>query len=162
MAQEKQARRTSPPTPADQGLSAFVNIDRDTAARLAITPGGGRRRALFGLRPADHLDHLHRDQPVPGDPGIAAQRRHARRAWRGVQLQSTGGSTPLSAVATIKEQTAPLQVRHVAQFPAATVGFDTGPGVSLGAAVSDIRKVADKVGQPAGITHDLPGRGRRL
>jgi multidrug efflux pump len=40
----------------------------------------------------------------------------------------------------------------VAQFPAATVGFDPGPGVSLGAAVSDIRKAADKLGKPNGIT----------
>ena len=47
--------------------------------------------------------------------------------------------TPLSAVARIVERRAPLQITHVAQYPATTVGFDTAPGVSLGTAVDAIR-----------------------
>ena len=33
----------------------------------------------------------------------------------------------------------PLQITHVAQYPATTIGFDTAPGVSLGTAVDSIR-----------------------
>ena len=64
----------------DQGLSAYVDIDRDTAARFGITAGDGRRRALRRLRPAHHLDHLHPVEPVPGDPrGRSRRCRHSLR-----------------------------------------------------------------------------------
>jgi multidrug efflux pump len=64
---------------------------------------------------------------------------------------SSGQPTPLSAIATIREVQAPLQVTHVAQFPAATIGFDTAPGVSLGAAVDAIRAEAKAAGLPASV-----------
>jgi multidrug efflux pump len=140
----------------DQGLSAFVDIDRDTAARLAITPAAiddalysayGQRIISTIFTATNQYRVILESQPADATPqGLA-----------GVQLQSSGGSTPLSAVATIKERNAPLAVRHVAQFPAASVGFDTAPGVSLGSAVADIRKVADRIGKPTGITLTFVG-----
>ena len=135
----------------DKGLSAYVDLDRDTAARLGITPASvdDSLYSAFGQRIVSNIfteTNQYRvileARPTDATP----------QGLSGVQLQSTGGSTPLSAVATIKEQTAPLQVHHVAQFPAATVGFDTGKGASLGASVAQIRKTADKIGKPAGIT----------
>ena len=136
---------------ADLGLSAFVDIDRDTAARLSITPAAvddalysafGQRIISTIFTETNQYRVILEARPSEATPAGLA----------GVQLQSTGGSTPLAAVATIKEQHAPLEVRHVAQFPAATVGFDTSGSVSLGSAVSEIRKVADKAAKPAGIT----------
>jgi len=141
---------------ADQGLSAFVDIDRDTAARLAITPAAvddalysafGQRIVSTIFTETNQYRVILESRPSDATPQALGE----------VQLQSTGGSTPLAAVASIKEQTAPLQVRHVAQFPAATVGFDTGPGVSLGAAVDRIRKVAEKAGAPNGVTMTFLG-----
>ncbi|MFI4964062.1 MAG: efflux RND transporter permease subunit [Caulobacterales bacterium] len=136
---------------ADRGLSAYVDIDRDTAARLSITPAAvddalysafGQRIISTIFTETNQYRVILEAQPSEATPaGLAA-----------VQLQATGGATPLASVATIKEQSAPLEVRHVAQFPAATVGFDTGQGTSLGGAVTEIRKVADKVGKPAGVT----------
>src|SRR5581483_4283369 len=128
----------------DQGLSAYVDIDRDTAARLAITPAAiddalysayGQRIISTIFTPTNQYRVILESQPQDATPqGLA-----------GVQLQSTGGSTPLAAVATIREQNGPLAVRHVAQFPAASVGFDTAPGVSLGTAVATIKSVADRI-----------------
>jgi multidrug efflux pump len=46
---------------------------------------------------------------------------------------------------------APLQVTHVAQFPAATVGFDTARGTSLGSAVDAVRRAAKDIGMPASV-----------
>ncbi|HEY0823835.1 MAG TPA: efflux RND transporter permease subunit, partial [Ramlibacter sp.] len=65
---------------------------------------------------------------------------------------SSGGPTPLSAVARITERRAPLQVTHVAQYPAATIGFDTAPGVALGSAVDTIRGVLDEMQLPATVS----------
>jgi multidrug efflux pump len=141
---------------ADRGLSAFVNVDRDTAARLSITPAAvddalysayGQRIISTIFTETNQYRVILESRPSDATPAGLAE----------VQLQSTGGSTPLSAIASIKEQTAPLAVRHVAQFPAATVGFDTASGVSLGGAVSEIRKVASHVGQPAGVTMTFLG-----
>ena len=55
------------------GLAAYIDIDRDTAARLGVTASADRRRALQRLRPAHRLDDLHRDQPVPRHPRGAAR-----------------------------------------------------------------------------------------
>jgi multidrug efflux pump len=141
---------------ADLGLSAFVNIDRDTAARLAITPAAvddalysafGQRIISTIFTETNQYRVILESRPSDATPQGLAD----------VQLQSTGGSTPLAAVATIKETTAPLQVRHVAQFPAATIGFDANNGVSLGGAVAEIRKVADHIGKPAGLTMTFLG-----
>ena len=55
------------------------------------------------------------------------------------------------------EQPAPLQVTRVAQYPAATVGFDLAPGVSLGAAVRAIKAAAQAEGLPQGITLRMTG-----
>jgi len=155
LAQEKRLANVTTDA-GDRGLSAFVDIDRDTAARLAITPAAiddalysayGQRIISTIFTATNQYRVILESRPADATPqGLA-----------GVQLQSTGGSTPLSAIATIKEQSAPLQVRHVAQFPAATVGFDTAPGHSLGAAVADIRKVADRIGKPNGISMTFLG-----
>jgi len=150
MAGEKQLANVTTDA-GDQGLSAFVDIDRDTAARLAITPAAiddalysayGQRIISTIFTATNQYRVILESQASDATPKGLAE----------VQLQSTGGSTPLSAVATIKEQSAPLQVRHVAQFPAAAVGFDTAPGSSLGAAVSAIKKAADKADKPNGIS----------
>ena len=46
------------------GLQAKISIDRDTAARLGVTAGGDRQRALRRLRAAPGLNHLPPAQPV--------------------------------------------------------------------------------------------------
>ena len=135
----------------DMGLAAFVDIDRDTAARLSITPSSidDALYSAFGQRIISTIFTETNQYRVileakPDDATL--------QGLGGVQLQAQGGPTPLNAVATIREREAPLQIRHVAQFPAATVGFDTQPGVSLGAAVDDIRAAAKAIGQPSGVS----------
>ena len=63
----------------------------------------------------------------------------------------------MSAFATINIQTAPLQVTHVGQFPAANISFDAAPGVSLGAAVSAIKSAEKAVGVPDTVTTTFLG-----
>jgi multidrug efflux pump len=67
-------------------------------------------------------------------------------------LTSGGEATPLSAFATIREVQSPLQVTHVAQYPATTVGFDTAGGASLGTAVDSIRQAARDIALPSSVT----------
>jgi multidrug efflux pump len=75
-----------------------------------------------------------------------------------LNLKTGGGApAPLSAFSTIKEQTAPLQVTHVAQFPATTIGFDTAPGVSLGKAVSQIKQAMVDIDMPVSVSSTFLG-----
>jgi len=75
-----------------------------------------------------------------------------------VQLKTASGDpTPLSAVAKITERRAPLQITHVAQYPATTLGFDTADGVSLGNAVQAIREAAKEIKLPASVTMTFLG-----
>ena len=141
-----------------QGRAAFVQVDRDNAARLGITASSiddalynafGQRIVSTIFTETNHYRVI-----------LEAQRDDAAslHALMNLPLRTAGGGTaPLSSIAAIMEQPAPLQVTRVAQYPAATVGFDLAPGVSLGAAVRAIKAAAQAEGLPQGITLRMTG-----
>ena len=136
----------------------FVDVDRDTAARLGVSTAtvDDILYSAFGQRIVSTIFTETNQYRVilEANPGFATT------ADMVGQLRiptSSGQSTPLSAIATVREQDAPLQVTHVAQFPAATVSFDTAPGVSLGAAVRAVRGAARDVGMPPSVTMTFLG-----
>ena len=51
------------------------------------------------------------------------------RARASISGTRSCGTENCTSIGSICEQLAPLQITHVAQYPAATVGFDTAPGV---------------------------------
>ena len=112
-----------------QGLAAFIDIDRDTAARLGVTASAIDDAPLQRLRPAHRLDHLHRDQPVPRHPRGAAAACTAlpKRSASSYLRTASGEPAPLAAIATITERRAPLQITHVAQYPALDHRLRRGP-----------------------------------
>ncbi|MFM9901203.1 MAG: efflux RND transporter permease subunit [Polaromonas sp.] len=133
--------------------SAYINVDRDTAARLGITTSSidDALYSAFGQRIVSTIFTETNQYRVileaqPGQVTTAA-------SLGNLPLKTgAGGTTPLSALATITERPAPLQITHVAQFPATTLGFDTAPGKSLGAAVDDIKQAAKDIGLPSSVT----------
>jgi multidrug efflux pump len=64
---------------------------------------------------------------------------------------------PLSAIARVIEQSAPLQVNHLGQFPATTVSFNLAPNASLGAAVTAIRQAEQEIGLPISVMTSFQG-----
>jgi len=140
-----------------QGLAAYVDIDRDTAARLNITASTVDEAlySAFGQRIVSTIFNETNQYRVilEADPTLVSQPADLGR----LHLPTGSTPTPLSAIATVQAREAPLQVNHVAQFPAATVGFDTAPGVSLGAAVSQIRKAASEIGLPSSVSISFLG-----
>jgi multidrug efflux pump len=135
-----------------QGVSAFVDIDRDTASRLSVTASAvdDALYSAFGQRIVSTIFTETNQYRVI----LEAQTDHIRstEALGNLQLKTgSGAATPLSAIATVREQPSPLQITHVAQYPAATVGFDTAPGVSLGRAVDAVRQAAKEIGVPASV-----------
>ncbi|HTX47817.1 MAG TPA: efflux RND transporter permease subunit [Caulobacteraceae bacterium] len=142
----------------DQGLSAFVSIDRDNAARLAITPStvDDALYDAFGQRIISTI-FTETDQYrviLEADPNQINTPQGLANLYLGA---GNGAPTPLGAVSQVQEQTAPLQINHVAQFPAANVSFDTAPGVSLGDAVDAIKAAEAGIKAPAVVTTTFLG-----
>ena len=136
-----------------QGLAASVDVDRDTASRLGITASAvdDALYSAFGQRIVSTIftDTNQYRVILEAKPGFATT---AADVGKLNLISSSGRPTPLSAIADISEQRAPLQITHVGQYPASTLNFDTAPGVALGDAVDAIRKAARDIGLPSTIT----------
>jgi multidrug efflux pump len=140
------------------GAAVYVDIDRDTAARLSISASAIDEAlySAFGQRIVSTIFTQTNQYRVilEARPDAAA----SPASLGMVQLKTASGdSTPLSAIANIVERRAPLQITHVAQYPATTVGFDTAPGVSLGSAVDAIRAAAKDLKLPPAVSMTFLG-----
>ncbi|ROZ64930.1 efflux RND transporter permease subunit [Ramlibacter sp. WS9] len=144
---------------ADASSAAvYVDIDRDTAARLNISAADidAALYSAFGQRIVSTIFTQTNQYRVILEARPDANASVASLGM--VQLKtSSGDPTPLSAVARIVERRAPLQITHVAQYPATTIGFDTAPGVSLGTSVDAIRAAAKELKLPPGVTMTFLG-----
>jgi multidrug efflux pump len=141
-----------------QGMSAFIDIDRDTASRLGITASAidDALYSAFGQRIVSTIFTETNQYRVilEAQPGLV----NSAQTLGLLNLRtSSGEATPLSAIATIRERAAPLQVTHVAQYPATTLGFDTASGESLGHAVDSIKQAAKDIALPASVTMTFLG-----
>jgi multidrug efflux pump len=147
---------------SDQGLQAFVEIDRSTAARLGITPAAidaalynafGQRlistiftqtnqyRVVLEVKPEFQLgpaaiENLYITSVVPGQPTQ---------------------QVPLSTVARVVEKPGPLAINHIGQFPAATVSFNLARGASLGDAVKAVEAAKAELGVPESVQINFQG-----
>ena len=141
-----------------QGLAAFVNVNRDTAARLSITAStvDDALYSAFGQRIVSTIFTETNQYRVilEAQPGMV---NTPQTLGQLSLIAGSGTATPLSAIADITEQQAPLQITHVAQYPASTLNFDTAPGVSLGASVDAIRAAAKEIGLPSSVTMTFLG-----
>ncbi|MHB9118865.1 MAG: MdtB/MuxB family multidrug efflux RND transporter permease subunit [Burkholderiales bacterium] len=142
----------------NNGLQAYVEIDRDSAGRLGITTAAidNALYNAFGQRLISTVftqSNLYRvvlEVKPEFQQGLAA--------LNGIYLISpSGGRVPLAAVARVSERAAPLVVNHIGQFPAATISFNLAPGASLGGAVDAIRAAEREIGLPASIQTGFQG-----
>ncbi len=109
----------------DNGLAAYITIDRDTAARFGISVGtvDNALYDAFGQRIVSTIFTQSNQYRViiEAEPKL----QHSLAALNSIYLPSaSGGQVPLSAIATVQEQTRPLLINHLAQFPSATVSFN--------------------------------------
>jgi multidrug efflux pump len=136
-----------------QGLTAYVDVDRDTAARLGISASAvdDALYSSFGQRIVSTIftDTNQYRVILEARPGLATS---AEDVGKLNLISASGKATPLASFANIDEKLAPLQITHVGQYPASTLNFDTSPGVSLGDAVDAIRTAAHDVALPPSIT----------
>jgi len=123
-----------------QGLQAFVQIDRAQAGRLGVTVAGIDTALYnaFGQRLISTIFTQSNQYRVVLE--VAPQFKLGPQALNAIYVTSSAGQpVALSSVARIEERSMPLAVNHVGQLPAATISFNTAPGVSLGDAVKAIQ-----------------------
>ena len=135
------------------GASAYIDVDRDTASRLTITTSSidDALYSAFGQRIVSTIFTETNQYRVILE-ALPDPLRTLTSLGNLPLKTGSGSTTPLSAIATITERPAPLQITHVAQYPATTLSFDTAPGVSLGKAVDEIRQAAKDIALPASVT----------
>src|SRR6266404_4812712 len=139
---------------AENGLSAYILIDRPTAARFGITPAtvDNALYDLFGQRIVSTIFTQSNQYRVilEADP-VLQQSLSSLGSLYLPSSTAANGQVPLSAIARVEEQTAPLQINHLGQFPSTTVSFNLAPGASLGEAVDAIKEAEREIGMPASM-----------
>jgi multidrug efflux pump len=136
---------------AEEGLAAYVDIDRSTAARFGITPATVDNALYdsFGQRIVSTIFTQSNQYRVilEADP----RTQQSLKALGSIYLPSStaaNGEVPLSTIAKVEERTAPMEIAHLGQFPATTVSFNLAQGASLGEAVDAIRAAERDIGMP--------------
>jgi multidrug efflux pump len=140
------------------GSSVVVSLNRDTASRLGISAEDvdAALYNAFGQRIISTIFTQAGQYRVilESQPGMLTSPQALERLYVST---SAGTAVPLTTVATLRIASAPLQVSRVAQFPAATIGFDLAPGVSLGTAVSRIQAAEQRIGMPDTLSLQFVG-----
>ncbi len=143
----------------DKGLSIFIKIDRDAAARFGITAATvdnllydsfGQRIVSTVYTQSNQYRVIYEVQPSMARSLDALSNLYLPGSGSGKQV-------PLSAIATFEQQTAPLRVDRLGQFPATTVSFNLAPGASLGEAVDAIVAAQKEIGMPRSISTNFQG-----
>jgi len=142
----------------DNGLQAFVEVDRDAAARLGVsmtaidqalyTAFGQRQVSTIFTQANQYRVVLEVEPQYASSPAsIAAIRVGGRDATL----------VPLSSIAHVSERPTMLAIHHIGQFPSATISFNLAPGVSLGDAVEAVHAAERALGLPASMQTGFQG-----
>ncbi len=142
----------------DNGLRAYVQIDRDKAAVYGITTAAvdSALYSAYGQRLISTIFTQSNQYRVvlEADP----QLQQGPQSLYDLRVASTGGQqVPLGAFATVVEQPGSLVVNHQGQFPSATISFNLARGASLGAAVDAINAAEQAIGLPASMQTSFQG-----
>jgi multidrug efflux pump len=139
---------------AENGLSAYIQIDRPTAARFGITPATVDNALYdsFGQRIVSTIFTQSNQYRVilEADPDLQKSLSSLGQIYL-PSSTATNGQVPLSAITQVEEQTAPLEINHLGQFPSTTVSFNLAQSASLGEAVDAIRQAEQEIGMPASM-----------
>jgi multidrug efflux pump len=142
----------------NKGLAAAVVIDRDTAARLGITPQliDDTLYDAFGQRQVSTIFTQLNQYHVVLE--VKPNFQQTPDALKHVYVRTADGTpTPLSTFTHVASTTTALAVNHQGQFPSVTFSFNLAPGVALGQAVQAIETAQHDLGLPASIHASFQG-----
>jgi len=142
----------------DSGLTAQIDIDRDTAARFGVTAAtiDNALYDAFGQRIISTIYAESNEYRVimEADPNLQSSVNSLNDIY---VPSAAGGQVPLGSIARISVRSAPLEIDHLGQFPAALFSFDVAPNASLENAVDSIRAAELAIKLPASISTTFEG-----
>ncbi|MDP3240174.1 MAG: efflux RND transporter permease subunit, partial [Reyranella sp.] len=143
----------------NKGLSMFIRIDRDAAARFGITAAtvDNVLYDVFGQRIVSTVYTQSNQYRVIYEVEPEMVRSLASLNDLYLPSSTAGKQVPLSAIATFEERTAPLRLDRFGQFPATTISFNLAPGFALGQAVDAIVTAQREISMPRSITTHFQG-----
>ncbi|HYV65711.1 MAG TPA: multidrug efflux RND transporter permease subunit [Myxococcales bacterium] len=140
------------------GLQLFVEVDRDTASRLGISPSVvdstlydayGQRQVTTTYTQVNQYRVV-----LEVKPELAAYPESLHTLY----VRGTGTDpVPLTSFARFEPRATSLSVNHQGQFPAVTLSFNLAPDVSLGQAVTAIRRAEQEIRMPPGLYASFQG-----
>ena len=149
----------------NNGLSAYITVDRDTAARFGITMATidnalydayGQRIVTTIFTQTNQYRVILESKPELQQTLTSLDSIFLPSSTAGAASNGQG-QVPLTSIAKVSEQVAPLEIDHLGQFPAVTVSFNVSPGASLGAAVDAIQQTEKAMGLPASLFTTFQG-----
>ncbi|MET0794800.1 MAG: efflux RND transporter permease subunit, partial [Polyangiaceae bacterium] len=134
------------------GLTLAMSIDRDTAARLGLSPAAidSALYDAYGQRQiATMYGALNQYRVViETKPEFQVGPESLKELYVGAP---DGSQIPLPAVTHATVGYTPLAINHHGQFPATTLSFNLTPGKSLGDAIKAIDQAEQEIGMPPSV-----------
>lgn len=141
-----------------QGLQAYIDIDRNAAARLGLSVSqiSSVLQSAYSQRQVSTLFTQANQYRVvlEVDP---AQVQGIDALEKLYLTSSSGATVPLSAVATVSQRPTRLLINQQGQFPAVTLSFNLAEGYSLGEAVAAIEQVQQQLQLPPEVELTFQG-----
>ena len=165
----------------NNGLGLKVDIDRDTAGRLGITPQNvddtlydayGQRQVSTIFTQSNQYHVILETAPewqrsasglndLRIQIGSASANLASTVALAGTNTALTGAASqpqaPMASFTRVTTVPTPISISHQGQFPVVTLSFNLAPGASLGDAVQHIRDATKEVGMPGSIEATFQG-----
>src|SRR5450830_712204 len=145
----------------DKGLQTSLVIDRDTAAKLGVTPQmiDATLNDAFGQRQVSIIYNPLNQYRVVME--AAPQFWQSPETLNNVYVSTPGGAqVPLSAFSRYGPTNTPLAVNHQAQFAASTISFNLPDKVSLSDATRAVQDAMDRIGVPTSVHGTFQGTAR--
>ncbi|MBJ9985241.1 multidrug efflux RND transporter permease subunit [Acinetobacter sp. S40] len=141
-----------------QALQAYIDIDRDTAARLGLSVEdiSLALQNLFAQRQIATLYTQSNQYRIVLE--LNPTLTQGLDALNQTYIHNANGEAiQLSAIASIEQKRVASVLQQQSQFPATTISFNLAQGVSLGAAIQAIDRVERELKLPAEINLNLQG-----
>ena len=145
------------------GPQADLTIDRVAAARLGVSVSAidAALSNAFAQRQISII-YTPRNQyrvVLEVDPHLQTDPAGLSRIYVGA---AGGRQVPLLSVVRLQRDTAPLAVHHQGQFTAATISFNTAPGIAQGDALAAVKQAAQELHLPETVRTEFAGNARWL
>ena len=145
----------------DKGLQMTLNINRDRAFQLGVTPRmiDAALNNYFGQRQVSTIYRPMNQYRVVLDAEtlFTESPESLRRIF---VTTATGKQIPFAEFATIEPTRTPLQVNHEGAFVAATISFNLPLGASMSDAAAAVAEVNQRLGVPTSIRGKFAGNAK--